>query len=100
MYTAIRRYEGLSAGSVEEITRKVKEGFVPIIKGTPGFVGYYVVDSGGGTIASISVFQDKAGADESVRRAAEWVRQNLGSLVPNPPQVTTGEVVLAEEGHG
>lgn len=98
MYTAIRRYEG--AGSAEEIVQKVKDGFLPILKGTPGFVGYYVVDAGGGTVASISVFQDKAGADESVRRAAEWVRANLGSLIPNAPQVTTGEVVLAEEAHG
>jgi hypothetical protein len=30
---------------------------------------------------------------ESNRRAAEWVRENLAQLLPNPPQITAGEVV-------
>jgi hypothetical protein len=40
-----------------------------------------------------SVFQDKAGAEESNRKAADWARQNLAAVLPNPPQITSGEVV-------
>ncbi|MFD7561312.1 hypothetical protein ACFV9E_43400, partial [Streptomyces sp. NPDC059835] len=61
----------------------------------PGFVAYYWIDAGGGVMVSTSVYEDRAGAEESVRRAAEFVRDNLASLLPNPPQVTAGEVVAA-----
>jgi len=42
---------------------------------------------------SLSVFEDQAGAEESNSRAVGWVQQNVGHLIPNPPQVTDGEVV-------
>jgi hypothetical protein len=71
----------------------VSEGFVLLISQIPGFVAYYWVDAGGSVMISTSVFQDKAGAEESNRRGADWVRQNLAPVLPNPPQVTAGEVV-------
>ncbi|MFG2987497.1 hypothetical protein ACGFYQ_40885 [Streptomyces sp. NPDC048258] len=46
-------------------------------------------------MVSTSVFEDLAGAEESVKRAADFVRDNLASLLPNPPQVTAGKVVAA-----
>jgi hypothetical protein len=44
-------------------------------------------------MVSTSVFQDQSGAEESNRRAADYVRQNLAPLLPKPPQITAGEVV-------
>jgi hypothetical protein len=44
-------------------------------------------------MVSTSVFQDRAGIEESNKQAADWVRQNLAPLLPNPPQITAGEVV-------
>jgi len=35
-----------------------------------------------------------SGADESVRRAAEWTRENLSDLPVQPPQVSSGEVAI------
>lgn len=96
MYTAIRRYQ-MDPGSVQELARRVEEEFVPIVSQVPGFVGYYVVNAGGGSLASISVFDDRAGAEESSRRAAEWVKERLASLLPDPPQVTAGEVIVRRE---
>ncbi len=66
---------------------------MPIISKVPGFLSYTVIDAGNGTIASISSFQDKAGAEEPTRRAAEWVK-TISSLVPNPPQITAGDAVI------
>jgi hypothetical protein len=91
MYATVRRYEGVT--NPTEAGRLVKEGFVPFISQIPGFVAYYWVNAGGGVMISTSVFQDQASAEESTRRAADWVRQNLVSVLPNPPQVTAGEVV-------
>ena len=95
MYATIRRYEGVT--NPGEAGRRVNEGFVPLISKLPGFIAYYWVDAGGGVMISTSVFQDQASAQESNRKAADWVRQNnLASLMPNPPQVTGGEVVAHE----
>jgi hypothetical protein len=91
MYVTVRRYEGVTNPS--EAGRQVRETFLPVISEIPGFVAYYWVDAGGGVMISTSVFQDKAGAEESNRRAAAVVRESLASLLPNPPQVTAGEVV-------
>ncbi len=76
-----------------ELGRRVNEGFVPIIRPISGFVDYYFIDAGGGVMISLSVFEDQAGAEESNSRAVDLVQQNVGSLIPNPPQVTDGEVV-------
>ena len=91
MYVSVRRYK-MEPGSVDELMRRVEEGFVPIVSKGPGFVAYYALDAGDGVVASISVFEDQAGAEESNRMAADWVRENLASLLPNPPEVTAGEV--------
>ena len=91
MYAVVRRYEGVTDPG--EAGRRVADGFVPLLKEIPGFVAYYWVDAGGGVMASTSVFEDRAGAEASTEKAAEWVRDNIESLLPNPPQVTAGEVV-------
>ena len=91
MYATVRRYEGVT--NPGEAARRVNEGFVPLISQIPGFVAYYWVDAGSGVMISTSVFQDQASAEKSNRRAADYVRQNLVSVLPNPPQVTAGEVV-------
>ncbi|MGW6898858.1 hypothetical protein [Streptomyces sp. NBC_01718] len=91
MYAVVRRYEGVTDPA--EAGRQVNEGFLPLLRQVQGFVAYYWVDTGGGVMVSMSVFQDPAGAEESTDRAGEFVRDRLASLLPNPPQVTAGEVV-------
>ena len=94
MYAAVRRYEGITDDA--EAGRLVGESFIPLLEHVPGFVAYYWIDAGGGTMASLSVFDDKAGADESVKLAHEWVQENAAELIPNPPQVTEGLVVASD----
>ena len=93
MYAAVRRYEGVTDPA--EAGRVVKEEFLPLMREIRGFVAYYWVDAGNGVMVSTSVFQDEAGAEESVSAAADFVRDNLASLLPNPPQVMAGEVVAS-----
>jgi hypothetical protein len=93
MHVAIRRYKLNEPGSVDEVLRRVNEGFIPIIEDAPGFLAYYALDSGGGTITAVSVFEDlELGVEESNRRAADWIRQNLASMLPDPPEIISGEV--------
>jgi hypothetical protein len=91
MYAVSRQYQ-VDPGAVDEIARRVERGFVPIISAVPGFVSYSLNDWGAGSISTFSVFQDKAGAEASVAKAASWVRERLAALIPSPPEVTTYEV--------
>ena len=63
-----------------------------LISGVPGFVTYAAVRSGDGGV-TVTVCEDKAGTDESSRRAAEWVKENVSATV-NPPTITEGSTVL------
>ena len=67
---------------------------MPIISGTPGFRAWYLVDTGKDTLMAISIFKDQAGAEESTRRAAAWIKKNLAELMPNPPEIRAGKVVV------
>ena len=58
----------------------------------PGFVSYEAFRNNGGG-QTVTVTKDKAGTDESSRRAAEWVKENIGVTV-DPPAVTEGGTVL------
>ena len=93
MYAVVRRYDGVTDPA--ESARRAQQGFVPLLSEVPGFVAYYAIDAGGGVIVSISVFQDQPGSEESTERAADYVRENLASLIPNPPQVMAGEIVAS-----
>jgi hypothetical protein len=96
MYIAVRRYEGVTNPS--EAGRIVDEGFVPIISGMPGFVAYYWVDAGDGVMISTSVFEHKDAEEQSTFMAGEFVAEHLEPLMPNPPQITAGEVVAYKAG--
>jgi hypothetical protein len=93
MYASVRRYEGIDPDLVDEISKRVGEGAVPIISGIKGFVAYYFLDAGDGVLATVSIFENQAGAEESNKAAASWVKENIAPLMPtNPPEITAGEV--------
>jgi hypothetical protein len=96
-YLAIRQYQLAPDRTMEELHAAVESGFMPIVKGVPGFREYFLVETGEGVI-SISVFDDQAGAEESTARAADWVQQNLADFFAGPPTVTTGSVWLHDVG--
>jgi hypothetical protein len=64
---------------------------VPLLKQAQGFVSYYWMDSGAGTGISMSVFQTKEGAEESVRIARDYVQKKLSGKL-GIPEVVSGEV--------
>jgi hypothetical protein len=91
MFAVIRHYHFDPKHSAE-IDRSVREDFVPIIKKAKGFVRYYWLDTGKGEGASLSVFQDKAGADESVRLAADYVQEHLSKFLTQKPEIIEGPI--------
>jgi hypothetical protein len=93
MHAVMRAYSGKGAKELIDLVVKNKKDVEKLIGGIKGFVGYYIVrtDEGGVTI---SVYKDKAGSDESVRVAREWVKKNAADLSVAPPKVSEGEVAL------
>ena len=91
MYVAVRRYEGVRDS--QKVAQLVNKDFLPIISEMPGFIAYYCVDAGDGVMISTSVFEHKDAEEQSSFRAGEFVEEQLAPLLPNPPQVTAGEVV-------
>ena len=47
-------------------------------------------------MASITIFEDEEGAEQSNRKAAGWVKENLAELVTRPPEITAGQVLLSK----
>jgi hypothetical protein len=91
MFAVVRHYH-FDPKNGEEIDKMVREGFVPLIKKANGFVRYYWLDTGNGEGASVSVFKDKAGADESIKLAADYVKNHLAKLVTQKPEIIEGPV--------
>ena len=49
MFASIRRYR-LHQGEIDELARRVDDGFAEEIGAQPGFVSYEFIDCGGGEI--------------------------------------------------
>jgi hypothetical protein len=93
MYVNIRRYK-ITSGSFGELKQEVQQSFVPIVSKVPGFIEYFWLTAGDNEVLAINVFENRAGAEESVRKAADFIRSNkrVASLLPTSPEVITGEV--------
>jgi hypothetical protein len=95
MFATIRRYESVDKSRTSELIKKVDDGLLPKLSEMPGFGGYSLIDTGNGVISSVAFYENSAQADESSKVASDWVReQKLESALPNPPKITTGEVVV------
>ena len=91
MHAVIRRYT--NAGTlIDEMNRRSNE-VESIISSVPGFTAYHAVRVGD-SLVTISIFRDRDGTEESTRRAAEWVRDNLPVGSVSPPEVTEGDVFI------
>ena len=92
MYATVRNYTGAPeladalaarAGDVEELMGTI-----------PGFQAYYLVRTDGGC-TTISVFDSASGAEESSRRAAEYLRDHAGEFTSPPPAIYAGDVLVS-----
>jgi hypothetical protein len=93
MYAAIRQGKA-KTGMAEELTRRIKEGAIPIISDVEGFMGYYVVYAPDDTVTAISLFNNFASAEEANRRAIAWIEKDLAPLLTGPATAMAGPVIV------
>jgi hypothetical protein len=91
MYVIVRSYSGQSASELFDLLGQRQEEIRDLIGGVPGFVTYAAFRTGDGGM-TVTVCQDKTGTDESSRRAAGWIKENM-STPTDPPTITEGDAV-------
>ena len=91
MYAAVRKYAG--AGALGDSMAANANDVEKIIRDVPGFVAYFAIRDGD-DITSVTVCDSSAGADESTRRAREWVKENVKEKI-GAPSITEGNVFIS-----
>jgi len=92
MHAVVRNYSGQGASELFDLLGQREADVTALISGVPGFVNYVAIRNGDGGV-TVTVCEDKAGTDESSRRAADWVKENL-STTGTAPTMTEGDTVL------
>ena len=95
MFASIRKYN-VRRGSSEELAKRVREGFVPMMRQIQGFRGYYLLDGGRDVLITISIFDSADEAFASNEKAADWVRNNVLEFAKGMPEVMIGNALIAE----
>lgn len=94
MYASVRQY-AMSKGSLDALVHRVDNEFAPAISQEAGFVAYFMLDTGAGTLETVSIFHDRASAEQSNELAADYVRENLGEFELSRTDVSGGEVLVS-----
>jgi hypothetical protein len=100
MYATIRRYKPtgtVDRKALEGLKQRIESGFLPQAQEIRGFHSYYVVNVGDKELVSIGVFEDKTGAAESTRRAAEFVKKDPLKDQIGSPEIIEGELLVSRE---
>jgi hypothetical protein len=101
MYATIRRYTlktGTKQDTIDQFKRRIEENFVPKLNEIRGLHHYGVLSTGNNELISISVFEDRQGAAESTRKAAEFVQKDPFKDQLSKPEVLEGELLILKEG--
>jgi hypothetical protein len=91
VFASIRSYNGV--GDVAAIRSGARKSLYPLLRKQTGFVSYSLIDGGGGSLTSVSIFNTRKQADTANGAMRELVQEVFKELLPNPPTVVVGEVV-------
>ena len=100
MYASIRRYTAKTSTTnetIKDLKNRIEEKFTPIVQEIRGFHSYGVVNVGNKDLVTISIFDDRNGATESTRRAAEFVQKDPMKDQLGKPEVLEGELLVLKE---
>ena len=93
MHAVVRSYSGTGAKELFDLLEARKGEVESLIRSATGFVAYARIRTGDGGI-SVTVCQDKAGTDESLQLARNWIQENAVDLDTSAPSVSEGSVIV------
>lgn len=94
MHAVVRSYSGSGASELVDKIVAGREDVQRLISGVQGFVSYTLVRTADGFV-TVTVCQDKAGTDESVTAARDWIAANASDVGAPAPAVSEGAVDLS-----
>ncbi len=93
MHAVVRTYSGAGAKQLFQLLEQRKADVESTMRTVPGLVSYTLVRSGDGGV-SVTVCQDKAGTDASMRVASDWIKKNASGIGSGAPMVSEGSVLI------
>ena len=93
MHAVIRTYSGKGAKELFDVLEHHKADVETVMRPVKGSVSYTAARTGDGGV-TVTVCQDKAGTDESVAKARDWVAKNAASAGAAAPKVAEGPVLI------
>ena len=100
MFATIRRYTAkgtVDKKALDDLKRRIEDDFLPMAQDIRGFHGYYAVNVDNRQLVTVSLFDDKTGAAESTRRAADFVKKDPMKDQLGTPEVLEGDLLVAKE---
>jgi hypothetical protein len=91
----VRTYSGKGSKELFSLLEEHKADIEKLMRTVKGFVSYTLArssESDGGL--SMTVCQDKAGTEESVRAAKEWISKNAANISVDAPKVSAGSIII------
>lgn len=93
MYSVVRTYSGPGAKQLFDLIEQRQDDIESLIRSVTGLISYTLVPTSAGGV-SVTVCQDKAGADESSKLARDWILENASDIDVSPPEVSEGPVAI------
>jgi len=93
MHAVVRTYSGKGAKEVFDVLEKRTPELETLMRQISGFVAYSLVRTNDGGF-SVSVFNDKAGTDQSIKLARDWIKENAPNAAGAAPAIAEGKVIL------
>ena len=94
MYANVRQYR-VSPDKIDETMHLADTELAERLAAEPGFVAYELMAGEDGSICSMTIFEDRDGAERSEELAAEFVRDHLSGIEIERIGTMTGEVMVS-----
>jgi hypothetical protein len=80
MHAIVRNYSGSGATEPFDLLEERRMEIESLIRSVTGLVAYSLIRTDDGE-ATVTVCQDKAGTDESIQVARDWIQENASTSV-------------------
>ena len=93
MYGVLRSYSGDGAKKLAARLEERKAEVEALIRGVPGLISWGLMRTSDGC-TTFTLCKDKAGADQSVTMARDWIKKNASDVSASAPTITEGPVSM------
>jgi hypothetical protein len=94
MHANVRQYS-IAPDQIDKTMHLADTELADRLAEEPGFVAYELMAAEDGSICSMTIFQDREGAERSQEIASEFVRQHLSGIEIERTSSMIGEVMVS-----